>query len=266
VNQPGDILAGVGVLITRPAHQSQILAELVRRQGGQPVLFPALEIEALEDGVSAIDAGALARLDLAVFVSPNAARIPAARIAAAGGLPPHVRVAAVGPATAAELRRELLKSEPAREIITGQTGFDSEALLQELPRDAVTGRRIAIFRGAGGRQLLGETLRSRGALVEFFECYRRRRPAGDLGELLPRWASGEIQACTATSAEIVGNLFGMADVETRRRLQDTPMFVPHARVAGAAFAQRVRTIVSAGGGDEALAGALGTWFARAGQK
>lgn len=253
-------LAGIGVLVTRPEHQSGNLAERIRRLGGNPVLFPALAIEALPQ--VALDAGRLARFDYAIFVSPNAARIAMALIRGAGGLPPGVQVAAIGPSTAAELEKSGLKNDGPRTIITGPEGFDSEALLESLPAEQVSGKRIVIFRGMGGREFLGESLRLRGADVEYVACYRRMRPDGDMQALLPRWQQGFIGASIATSAEIVENLFEMAGEAGRGFLCGAPMFVPHPRVAAAAFQRGAQALVVAGAGDEALVAGLETWFGR----
>ncbi|HEX7810735.1 MAG TPA: uroporphyrinogen-III synthase [Burkholderiales bacterium] len=253
-------LAGVGILVTRPVHQSDNLTQRIRDLGGNPVLFPALQIEMLPQAF--IDRERLADCDYAIFVSPNAARIGMDLIRAAGGVPAKLRLAAIGPATAAELGKAGSTNAGGREIITGPRGFDSDALLAVLPRELVAGRRIAVFRGEGGRELLGETLRERGGRVEYIECYRRVRPAGDMRGVVSRWQRGEIGASIATSAEIVTNLFAMAGAEGLRWLRDTPMFVPHPRVAAAAFQRGVQALVVAGAGDQALVAALETWFGR----
>jgi uroporphyrinogen-III synthase len=49
------------------------------------------------------------------------------------------------------------------------------------------GKRVIIFRGEGGRELLGETLKQRGAAVEYVSCYRRARPQLDPAPLLKLW-------------------------------------------------------------------------------
>lgn len=253
-------LAGIGVLVTRPVHQAGNLAEGIQRLGGEPVLFPAMVVETLPQ--TFIDAKRLAHLDYAIFVSPNAARIGMDLVRAAGGLPAELRAAAIGPATAAELQKFGLKKEGARAIITGPEGFDSEALLQAMETEQLAGKRIAIFRGMGGREFLGESLRTRGAEVEYVECYRRVRPPGDMQALLPRWQQGGIGASIATSAEIVANLFEMAGETGRRWLCGAPMFVSHPRVAGAAFQRGAQALIVAGAGDEALVAGLKTWFGR----
>jgi uroporphyrinogen-III synthase len=250
-------LEGAGVLVTRPAHQSAGLAQRIADAGGKPLLFPAVEIEPLPGRLSHEQ---LARFDLAIFASANAVRFAADAIRAAGGLPPGLRVAAIGPATAAELEARGLLVTPAREVLVPSGRQDSEALLELLPRERVAGQRIAIVRGEGGRPVLADALRSRGAEVEYVECYRRRMPAGDLADLLRDGSS--LGAVTATSAQIVENLFRMAGGNAAR-LRATPMFVIHPRIAAAACRLGVGTVVVTGGGDAALVEGLATWFGRA---
>jgi uroporphyrinogen-III synthase len=250
-------LAGIGVLVTRPEHQSRRLAELIRSLGGEPVLFPAMEIVALPDDATAPVLQRLHQIDLAIFTSANAARLAMGRIAQAGDLPAGLRVAVLGPGTAAEL-----KKFGVREMITPEVDFDSEALLEALSGLLFAGKRVVIFRGQGGRELLGESLRLRGAEVEYLECYRRARPRHDLAELIPLWQQDRLRACLATSSEIVINLFDMAEEACRPWLCQTPMFVSHPRVAATAFTFGVHTVFVAGMGDEALASGLETWFAR----
>lgn len=249
-------LAGIGVLVTRPAGQSEQLAQLIRAEGGTPILFPGLEIEGLPEAEIARALDAIDTVDLAIFVSPNAARFGLAALARGASRRFAVRYAAVGPGTVAEL-----KKAGVREIISPESGFDSEALLALLPLDEMAGKRVVIFRGNGGRELLSEALQSRGANVTHFACYRRKLPPGDMRVLLALSESGGLQACVATSAEIVSNLFEMAGEAARSRLCQTPMFVPHARVAATAFAGGVRTLFVAGAGDIALMRALLSWFA-----
>lgn len=253
----GKGLAGVGVLVTRPAGQSGPLASRIRAEGGNPILFPALEIEALPEAEIASALDGIAAVDLAVFVSPNAARFALAALARKVGPGFAARYAAVGPGTAAELSRA-----GVRDIISPESGFDSEALLAVLPPDDWAGRRVVIFRGNGGREFLGEALKSRGASVTSVTCYRRARPAGDMRGLQPLWQDGGIQACVATSAEIVSNLFALAGEAARPWLCQTPIFVPHARVAATAFADGARTLFVTGVGDPALVRGLLDWFAQ----
>jgi uroporphyrinogen-III synthase len=250
-------LAGAGILVTRPAEQSAQLARLLRDAGGEPILFPALEIEPLAETAIASVLDHLLHFDLVIFVSPNAARVAMPQILKNGGLPAHAKIAAVGPGTAAELKRS-----GVRNIISPKAGFDSEGLIGELSSMPLDGGRVLIVRGHGGREILGETLRSRGAIVEYLECYRRVKPDRDMRELLSGAGRDGIKACLATSSNIVENLFEMAGVAGRSWLCSIPFFVPHPRVAATAFSRGVQCVFVAGSGDEALVAGLETWFAR----
>ena len=112
---------------------------------------------------------------------------------------------------------------------------------------------MVIFRGEGGRELLGETLRARGAAVEYAECYRRVRPELDPAPLLEAWAGSGLDAVTVTSSEGLRNL---AEMVGRSRAASgcsrTPLFVPHPRIAEAARGLGVRTVIVTGPGDEGL--------------
>ncbi len=251
-------LDGVEVLVTRPQQQAAALAGLIRAAGGEPVLFPALEIEPVAAAANAPALAHLAQFDLVVFVSPNAVRMGMPHILHKGGLPSDARIAAMGPGTAAELRKSGVQN-----IISPQTRFDSESLIGEFSTMALSGHHVLIVRGRGGREFLAETLAMRGARVDYLECYRRVRPDRDLRELMSRPVGKGRMACLATSASIVENLFEMAGTAGGDWLRAVPFFVPHPRVALAAFARGVQAVLVAGGGDEALVAGVRTWFGRA---
>lgn len=253
-----NVLCGVDVLVTRPEPQGRELAELISGLGGEPILFPAIEIELLPEPVVARGLKDFRRFELAVFVSANAARAAMPAIRRGGGIPRDMRVAAIGPGTAAGLIREGLSG-----IIVPESGSDSEALLRTFLAMQPAPKRVLIVRGEGGRDWLGESMRETGAEVEYLECYRRVRPQRRFSDLPARWRkAGGRRACVATSAEIVANLFSMAGDEYRDPLRQVPFFVSHPRVASAAFRSGVRSIFVAGTGDERLAQGLGTWFGR----
>lgn len=250
-------LAGVAVLVTRPVGQAQELADHVRGLGGEPLLFPGIEIEAVADHDMAAGLAQVEQYDYAIFVSPNAARISMSCAARLGQLPSRVRLAAVGPGTAAALAQAGCAG-----VLAPKDGSDSEALFRVLESEALPNRRFLIVRGQGGREWLAEKLRDKGVQVDYLECYRRAKPTGRLDVLLPRWQRGDRIACTATSAQIVENLFEMAGAAAQTYLERTPFFVTHTRVAQAAFGRGVKTIFVAGDGDSALALGLDTWYGR----
>ncbi len=136
--------------------------------------------------------------------------------------------------------------------------FDSEALLAlpDLQRERVAGRRVAIFRGDGGRELLADTLRERGAAVDCITCYRRRPPAGGAECLLAAWRAGRLDAITVSSSEGLRYLVDMLDGEGRARLAATPLFVPHARIAENARLLNLQQVVLTAPADAGIIAGL----------
>ena len=67
-------LAGIGVLVTRPADQAAPLADEIEAAGGRAIRFPAIEIVPRPDADIANDAASLQQPDVVIFVSVNAVR------------------------------------------------------------------------------------------------------------------------------------------------------------------------------------------------
>lgn len=228
-------LAGRGILVTRPAGLAGGLAALVERAGGRPVLFPAIEIVPLPQSKP------VQRYDSVIFVSPSAIE-HGARWLGAG-----VKTFAVGAGTA---------QRGGKAVIFPASGADSEALLTLPELAEVSGKRILIVRGEGGRSLLGDTLAGRGAKVEYAECYRRVRPDADPAPLLAAW----VDAVTVSSSEALENLFVLLGEDGGRRLRETPLFVPHPRVAERAARAGVRQVLVAGASDDQMIERLVAFF------
>jgi len=125
--------------------------------------------------------------------------------------PAGLRVATVGRGSERELQRHGFAA-----VIAPTERFDSEGLLDLPELRQVEGKRVVIFRGESGRELLGETLTARGAMIEYAECYRRGRPTADSAPLLALCARHELDAFTVTSSEGLGNLHAMLGEAGRR--------------------------------------------------
>lgn len=239
-------LAGLAVLVTRPHHQAAGLCRALTEVGATAVPLPTLEIRA-ETG-PALEAAvvAAARADWLIFVSANAVDhgLPALW---AAGMDEAVRLVAVGPATAAALRRH-----GATPALTPASGFDSEALLALAPLQDVSGRRVVIVRGVGGRELLGETLRRRGAEVSYIEVYRRVRPALDPEPALRRWAVAPRRAVVVTSGAGLSNLLAMVPRGRRGALLTATLVTvsPRLEEAGAAAGFRGPRLVCGPGDNQ----------------
>ena len=251
-------LTGVRVLVTRPRDQVENLARLIENEGGEAIRFPVIEIAEPKDAralLAVIDR--LGQFGLAIFISPNAVnRAMNIILARLGTWPRNVRIACVGRGSAREL-----KHFGAGNVIVPVGRFDSEALLALPELQQVTGNRIVIFRGEGGRELLGDTLKSRGAEIEYAECYRRTRPNADVTPLLHRWARGEIDIVSLTSVDGLHNLFDMLGPAGQPWLSRTPVIVVSTRLAEICRELGFKTepLVAAQASDEAILEAIKTW-------
>jgi uroporphyrinogen III methyltransferase/synthase len=162
-------LFGRRVAVTRARAQASVLAGRLSALGAEVVEAPAIRIEPrpLE--------GALARAverieDYAVvcLTSPNGAALLLDALEARGrdarALAGAV-VAAIGPGTAAELRRRGIRADvvPERSI--------AEALIEALEATPVEGRDVLVARAAEARDVLPDALAARGARVEVAALY-----------------------------------------------------------------------------------------------
>ena len=245
-------LGGRGVLVTRAAHQSAGLCRLIESQGGRAVPLPALEIARCRDAEVAAQLLGQA-WDSMIFVSPNAV-CHACAMVEDGGLK-AARFGAVGQATAEALR---LAGYPVDLIPNGR--YDSEGLLALPELQCMEGRQVLIVRGEGGRALLADSLRARGAKVSYAEVYRRLRPEIDVVPLLRCWR-GTVDLVTATSNEVLNNLLAMLGDQGWPLLRQTPLVVISERMRDVARQRGFETIVLASGADDAsLMSAVCDWI------
>ena len=235
-------LAGLNIVVTRPREQAGNLANRIALAGGQATLFPLLEISPVPDSQSLH--ALIARLhefNLAIFISPNAVLYGMEAIIAASkflshsqpstsrlfplanetdlgsqaengnvsvsieqhnALPATLKIATIGQGSV-----RALHDYGVTNVIAPQDRFDSEALLAMPELKNIEGWSVVIFRGNGGRKLLGDTLKARGAKVEYVTCYQRTKPHQDATMLL----TANPDAITVTSSEALGYLWDMLD-------------------------------------------------------
>lgn len=219
---PGNELNGLRVLVTRPVDQSRNLVELIKQHGGQTIECPMLVIEPLRpDKKSMRLLEGLSRKELVIFVSANAVRH------AHQYIPQDIRheltIAAIGRGTANELARAGLQVN-----ILPDASHDTEALLALPQLNEVKNRHVVIVRGQGGREKLADTLRARGANVDYAEVYRRVAPQVQLDT---RFSAGSIDAISITSAEALTNLVSLVKTQQQTWLFEKPLVVFHDRMA-----------------------------------
>ncbi len=246
---PSRPLTGVGVLVTRPQGQARRFMARIVGLGGEAWWLPGLEIVPPTDMTGFLQVvDALEDLDWVVFVSPTAVEQSWPAIAARGGLPARVRVAAVGRGS-----RRALGERGVPDVLVPEGQADSEHLLALPELQHLAGQRVALFRGEGGRTLLAQTLAARGAEVLHAVCYRRVLPSAEVAPVLRAWQAGRIQAVTAFSRDSLDGLLILLTPAGSELLCDTPLFVPHPRIAEHARALGIeRTYVTPAGEDGVL--------------
>ena len=192
---------GRTIVITRPAHQADAIIQRIQNHGAKVFGFPLLDIEEPLDLARCNHQLAnLSQYDLLIFTSPNAVDRALSKLS--GELPAKLKVAAVGKKTADSLARYHITVS----VVPADT-FNSEALLACADLQSVDGSSIAIIRGEGGRELLRDTLVSRGATVDYIDVYRRICPAEDLLPLVKLHEQGGLDIIVLTSVESLQHLF-----------------------------------------------------------
>ncbi len=154
-------LSGITVAVTRAREQASGLAARLGELGAAVVQAPAIRIVPLRPAIPD-----LRRYDLVCLTSPNGVRLLFEAMAGAGldaRALAGMRVAAIGPGTAAALERGGVIADVVPER------FVAEGLVEALAEIPVT--RALIARAASARDVLPDALRERGAEVDVLALY-----------------------------------------------------------------------------------------------
>jgi uroporphyrinogen-III synthase len=248
VTQP---LAGLVVVVARPARQAERFIGMLTERGATALPFPTITIEPVP-----LDAGVRAALgahpiDWVIYTSTNAVEEALAQT----GRLPQAATAAIGRATA-----RAVEATGIRVDAVPTTGADSEGLLALPAFAAPAGRRIVIFKGVGGRDALRAELARRGAMVIVAEVYRRQPvvPAAGTLEKLANACAAESAVVAVTSVEVLQSLLQLAPEFRAPHLRDAVLLVPGDRVGAAARGHGWRGLVvcARSAEDEAMLDAL----------
>lgn len=241
-------LSGLVVLITRPTRQSTSVQEAIESAGGAVLALPLIEIQPLVDAKDVQDLkDKVLQLDSyrsLIFVSNNAVSF--------GGeiinnfwpqFPVGVNVIAVGPTTAESARATL-----GCDVAQPTTGMTSEAILEMTLLQEVEGQKIGIVRGQGGRELLADTLRQRGAEVDYLEAYSRKALAYDAAQFCAELTAAGVNVLTASSGESLDKLTALL-ADNTELMAGLDLIVPSQRVAEQARNSGYLRVHNAGGAD-----------------
>ena len=187
-------LRGRRIVVTRAAAQADALAAPLRAAGAEPVLVPTIAI-APPDPCTALDAAlrSLADHEWVVFTSVNGVQAALARANALGLRAEawrHVRIAAVGPATASALGTHGLYA-------IGMPAEHRSERVVDVMGD-VQGARVLLLRGELARPALPRLLEARGARTTDVIAYRTLAAPPDPGAAV-RIAGADAITFTSTS-------------------------------------------------------------------
>lgn len=242
------------ILVTRPAGQAARLCGLLDAAGHEGIQLPAIEImEAADSYRLEAVTDTLDDYDLAVFVSVNAVKMGVEFILNRRDWPEDTRIATIGAGSATALLQYGLSVD-----LLPEHQYNSEALLALDELQDMSGQCVVIFRGNGGRELLGETLVARGADVDYVEVYQRACPVVDAKRMQTLLQPGYLDCITITSNEALQNLVTMAGPEGQPLLLKIPLVVMGTRQA--ALAQQLgfvhAPLIAANASDEAIVAAF----------
>ncbi len=209
-------LQGKTILITRAREQSSEFAARLREQGADVVEFPTIEIvpplcwKALDSAIARLNA-----YDWIIYTSVNGVSFFLQRLNEKRnepGFPTSLKVCAIGPATAKELKENGIRVDyTPKEYV-------AEAIIEGFEKMNVRGKRILLARVKKARDILPKGLKAMGAEVDVVEAYRTLKPKGGSKKLKEILAQGKVDVITFTSSSTVNHfieLLGKGDVEEK---------------------------------------------------
>ena len=250
--KPENALTDKTVLITRPEGRELNLRHLIEKAGGKVIHYPVISIQPppeLDIQQLLLLREQLHSFTMAIFISPTA--VEQSRIYFPA-LPEHFTIVSIGSKTTEALEQQNIH------VDVEAPEKNTESLLEhpvfQMPK--IDGRRILIFRGSGGRALLGDSLIRRGAQIRYVETYHRELPPHPP---LDEDTVSALDAITISSNEGLDNLITlMADPSL---LIDIPLVVPSPRAQTMARQHGFKTIITAENAtDEAAISALTDYF------
>ena len=201
-------LKGKSILTTRTRKQSGSLAELLENCGATVIAIPTIEIVARPANEVDQVVRSAKDYDWLFFTSVNSVEIFFERAVTIGipvtSLP---RICTIGPATSKKV------SEFGAEVALQPKLFQAEGILEEFSsvhQDKISGIRILLPRASQAREILPQTLRQRGAIVDVIPVYDTVVPESNREKLEAALTKQTVDLITLTSSSTVHNLVLLA--------------------------------------------------------
>ena len=209
-------LTGKKILVTRTREQSGDFAAQLKKWGAEVAEFPTIEIAPptrWKEVDQTVDQ--LKSYDWIIFTSANGVSFFWQRLKERGKslcLPPSLKVCAIGPATASQLRSTGVSvSYVPKEFI-------AESILDGFKRKQMEGKRILLARAKKARDVLPKGLKKMGAEVDVAEVYRTVRPKGGPRRMKNLLTDEKIDVITFTSSSTVNHFADLLKKEDLKNL------------------------------------------------
>ncbi len=257
-------LANKTILVTRPLPQAQALLDAISQRSGRAIHLPTMEIVAFYQDSAQDSAQAsvqknaqqeaekyppIRRLildidhyEIAICISVTSAEQALAWLEQHWPqMPTTIRWVAVGRSTAAVLQNAGL------DVVYPEQLMDSGELLKLDLLQQVENKKIVLFKGEGGRDLIEKTLQQRGACLAICELYQRRTLLANAEALTRLLRENTVSAMTGHSGEMIESSVAMMgdDKAAKATLFNVPLIIPGERVAQKAKELGFKTIVVA---------------------
>lgn len=243
------------VLVTRPEHQSSKLSSALQIIGAEVILFPTLKIIPLQDKKIIHEIGKnINEYDVLIFISANSVfnAIPQWDVSLIKST-----VVAMGSAT-----KQALEEGGINTSVMPHSPYTSESLLNMSVLQHIEGKKILLVAGEGGRPLLENELKQRGALVRRLVVYKRECPASNPALLQNFWADDVCRVIVCTSGESVENLVELTPLALHPQLKNTALLVVSPRIKELATSLNKFTtiMVADNASDEAILAKIRAWY------
>ena len=165
------MLNGVSVIVTRPQAQAETLKKTLSGLGAVVIALPGLEILPIKNNRLETTFLDLDRFQHVIFTSINAACLGMDHLDSYWPQwPVGIEWYAVGAGTAKILAKFHIQAHLPEK-------YHSEGLLALPGLQNLAEQNVLIVKGEGGRPLLADTLKARGAELKFADVYRRGCPS-----------------------------------------------------------------------------------------
>lgn len=228
----------LNVLLTRPLHKSQQLAQVIAPIASNIEITPLFAYQPGEQQATLKQQLSNLKPEFIIIISPAAATfaLQATDLAEQRNSATFI---AVGQASANVLIAHGIENVKVPNIET------SEGLLALAELQNITNKQVLIIRGNGGREHLKQQLELKQAKVAYNEVYKRQWLALSAKQTIDKWRKDEINCIVITSSELLHKTLDLvADINWANSCY---WIVASTRIAEQAKAKGLKHVINAHG-------------------